>query len=288
MLGGEALLQESIELWAKKVALVQLYGPSEATIWCTAQKLQADSPANDIGYGLAALLWITSVRSHDRLCPVGCIGELLIEGPVLARGYLDDHQTELSFVENPSWARVESGQRRRFYKTGDLVRYDANGTVRFIGRKDTQVKFHGRRIEMGEIEYHLSSYNLLRQSMVTLPASGIYSQRLVAIVVLKTSKPAKYGMGELRPITSISKETSISELAKVKDFLSLRVPSYMLPQFWVAVEEIPLMVSGKMNRVLSKRFLESLTEEEQPEEMVDRENANQDLDDPLEICLRDI
>jgi amino acid adenylation domain-containing protein len=289
LLGGEALLQESLELWATKVALVQLYGPSEATVWCTAQsELKADSPANNIGRGLAALLWITSVTSHDRLCPVGCIGELLIEGPVLARGYLDAQQTTLSFIENPSWAEVESGQRRRFYKTGDLVRYDTDGTMRFIGRKDTQVKFHGRRIEMGEIEYHLSSHDLLRQSMVTLPAYGIYSQRLVAIVVLKTSKPSKYGAGELKPVTGISKETSTSEVAKVKDFLSLRLPSYMLPQFWVAVEEIPLMISGKMNRVLAKRFVESLTEEKRPEEMVDRGTVNQDLDDPMEIRLRDI
>jgi amino acid adenylation domain-containing protein len=289
LVGGEALLQEILELWATKVDLVQLYGPSEATVWCTAQPiLKPDSPASNIGRGLAAVLWITSVRSHDQLCPIGCIGELLIEGPVLARGYLDAQQTNLSFVENPGWAEVESGQRRRFYKTGDLVRYDTDGTVRFIGRKDTQIKFHGRRIEMGEIEYHLSSHDLLRQSMVTLPVNGIYSRHLVAIVVLKTSKPSKNGVGELRLITGISKEPATVELAKVKDFLSVRVPSYMIPHFWVAVEEIPLMISGKMNRVLAKRFVESLTEEESRAEIVDGGNTNQEFDDSMEIRLRDI
>jgi amino acid adenylation domain-containing protein len=288
LLGGEALVQENLELWAAKVALVNLYGPSECTIWCTAQTdLKVDSRANNIGRGRGALLWITSITNHDRLCPIGCIGELLIEGPVLARGYLDDEQTKLSFVENPSWAEAESGQRRRFYKTGDLVRYNTDGTVSFIGRKDTQIKLHGRRIEMGEIEYHLSSHYLLRQSMVTLPAAGIYCQRLVAIVVLKTSKASKDCVGELKPVTGIAKEISTSELAKIKNFLSSRVPSYMLPRFWVVVEDIPLMTSGKMNRVLAKRFVESLTEES-PEEMVDVWNTNQDLDDPVEIRLRNI
>lgn len=178
----------------------------------------------------------------------------------MARGYLDAEQKKRSFVENPSWAEAEPGQRRRFYKTGDLVRYNPDGTVSFISRKDTQIKFHGRRNETGEIEYHLASHDLLRQSMVTLPAAGIYAQRLTAIVVLKTSKASSCGgVGELKLVTGIAKETSILELAKVKKFLSCRVPSYMLTQFWVVVEDIPLMISGKMNRVLAKKFVESLT-----------------------------
>lgn len=288
LLGGEALLQENLELWAAKVALASLYGPAECTIWCTAQTdLKADGPANNIGRGVGVLLWITTITNHDRLCPIGCIGELLIEGPVLARGYLDAEQTKLSFVENPSWAEAEPGQRRRFYKTGDLVRYNPDGTVSFIGRKDTQIKLHGRRIEMGEIEYHLSSHDLLRQSMVILPATGIYRQRLLAIVVLKTSKASKDSVGELKPVTGIAKETATSELAKLKSYLSTRIPSYMLPQFWVVVEEIPLMISGKMNRVLAKKFVETLREES-PEEIVNGRNTNPNFDDPVEIRLRKI
>jgi amino acid adenylation domain-containing protein len=291
LVGGEALLQEVLDLWATKVDLVQMYGPSEATIWCTAQPLlRPGSAASNIGRGLAALLWITSVTSHERLCPIGCIGELLIEGPVLARGYLDAQQTELSFVENPSWAEVGPGQRRRFYKTGDLVRCDADGTVRFVGRKDTQIKFHGRRIELGEIEYHLSSHDLLRQSMVTLPSKGVYSRHLVAIVVLKSSsKPSGSGVGQLKLITGISKEKAASEIAKVKDFLSVKVPSYMLPQYWVAVEEIPSMISGKMNRVMAKSFVESLTERSAKEIVrSSRGNTNREFHDTVEIRLRDI
>jgi amino acid adenylation domain-containing protein len=291
LLGGEALLQESLDLWAGKVNLVQMYGPSEATIWCTSQDLQADSKPNNIGRGLAARLWITNTTNHDQLCPIGCIGELLIEGPVLARGYLDAQQTKDNFIEDPPWAQTEASQRRRFYKTGDLVKYNPNGTVSFIGRKDTQVKFHGRRIELGEIEHHLSSHESVRQSMIALPSAGMFAKHLVAIVVLKSTIPSKDGQGELKAVTGGAKETTDKQVAKVKEFLSSRVSSYMLPQYWLVVEDIPLMISGKMNRVLAKKFVESLMEEERVDETkatVNSGHTSPDLDDPIEARLRDI
>ncbi|EEP77448.1 predicted protein [Uncinocarpus reesii 1704] len=200
-------------------------------------------------------------------------------------GYLDGEQTKRSFVENPSWAKVEPGQRRRFYKTGDLVKYNSDGTVGFIGRKDTQVKFHGRRVETGEIEYHLACHDSLRQSVVILPSAGVYSKRLVAVVVLKTNQMSQESASELKVVTGIAKEKSASEVAKVKKFLSSRVPHYMVPQFWIVVEQIPLMISGKMNRVLARRFLESL-DEDNLETKVNGSMTVQKPDDPVELHLR--
>ncbi|KAF2967574.1 hypothetical protein GQX73_g5993 [Xylaria multiplex] len=293
LLGGEALLQESLEVWASKVYLAQMYGPSEAVIWCTSSKLMPNSAANNIGRGLAAVLWVVSATNHDHLCPIGCIGELLIEGPVLARGYLGIEQTRLSFVENPRWAQVEPGEHRRFYKTGDLVRYDTDGSLRFVGRKDTQIKYNGRRIEMGEIEFHLSSHELLRQSLIALPTAGVYNKRLVAVVVLKSTKPSeKSTAGEIKTIKGKARDATASEVAQLKDYLASKVPAYMLPQYWVAVEEIPLMISGKMNRVLTKKFLETLDvhDDEQSSERwpLLKETAQQSADDAVEIRLRDM
>ncbi|KAF3481900.1 uncharacterized protein GIQ15_04659 [Arthroderma uncinatum] len=288
-LGGEALVKENLELWASKVALNNMYGPSECTVWCCSNmNLKTDSAANNIGRGVGALLWITSPTNHDHLCPVGCIGELLIEGPVMARGYIDPEQTKKSFTENPRWAKVAPGQRRRFYKTGDLVKYNQDGTVSFIGRKDTQVKFNGRRIETGEIEYHLASHDLPRQSIVILPSAGVYAKKLVAVVVLKSSPLLKESTSELRALTGAAKEKSASEVARMKEFLSTRVPYYMLPQFWVVVEDIPLMISGKMNRVLAKRFVESLTQESLKEQEANGTTTNRGLDDSMELRLREI
>lgn len=288
-LGGEALLKENLEIWAPHVALNNMYGPSECTIWCCSNtNLAANSPADNIGRGVGALLWIASPTNHDHLCPIGCIGELLIEGPVMARGYIDAEQTQRSFVENPRWATLKSGQRRRYYKTGDLVRYNPDGSVSFVGRKDTQVKFHGRRIEMGEIEYHLASHGNIRQSMAILPAAGVYFQKLVALVVFKASKVSKASANALKLVAGVDKEQSVSEVAKIKDSLSSKLPSYMLPQFWVVVEDIPLMISGKMNRVLAKNFVESLTEASSEETKVNGSTTPGSLDDPVEISLREI
>lgn len=82
-------------------------------------------------------------EDHNQLVPIGCVGELLISGPILARGYLNNpEQTAEVFIENPTWSDDRSGPAasfKRFYKTGDLAKFNSDGTIHFIGRKDTQV-----------------------------------------------------------------------------------------------------------------------------------------------------
>ncbi|KAE8148645.1 hypothetical protein BDV25DRAFT_141604 [Aspergillus avenaceus] len=289
-LGGEALLKENIQVWARRVALNNMYGPSECTIWCCSNtNLKHDSPANNIGRGVGALLWIASPTNHNHLCPIGCIGELLIEGPVMARGYTDAEQTQKCFIENPRWAPLEPGQRRRYYKTGDLARYNPDGTVSFLGRKDTQVKFHGRRIELGEIEYHLASHNNLRQSMTIVPSVGVYAQKLVAIVVMNTSSAPLGTTVQLQTVEGSAREDALVQIEKIKHSLSSKVPHYMIPQFWIVVEDIPLMISGKMNRVLARKFVESMADMDGKAKVGNEPQIkNKTLEGPLEVRLRQI
>jgi amino acid adenylation domain-containing protein len=263
LLGGEALLQENLECWAGKVALSAMYGPSECTIWCTSQSgLTAQTQANNIGRGYGARLWITKSDDHNRLVPIGSVGELLIEGPVLARGYLNAEQTKDAFVENVAWAKGSSAsERRRFYKTGDLVTHNSDGTVNFVGRKDTQIKLHGRRIEIGDIEHHLASHPLVRQSMVMVPSAGVHAKQLVGVVVLADSiSPHHTNRGGTMGVSiSLSTEPHGSHLSNIKEFLSQKLPAHMIPRAWVVVQGIPLLISDKMNRVAVKKFVESLT-----------------------------
>lgn len=289
--GGEILLQEIIARWAGKLALVNVYGPSECTIWCTAHTgLRAQSSASNIGRALEARVWITNINNHDRLCPLGCIGELLIEGPVLARGYLNPEQTERAFVVNPSWAYAEPGEPRRFYKTGDLVRYNSDGTLNFVGRKDTQVKVHGYRIELGEIEHHLSQHELIRQSMVIYPTAGRYNKQLVGMVVFKSQAPSKSLRGMLKLATGSNEYALTAEVAVLKEFLHSKLPSYMVPQHWIIVEDIPLIISGKLDRVLAKRMIEGSAERlaEKISNTTDEKNLDVNFDDPVMTQVRDI
>lgn len=193
--------------------------------------------------------------------PIGSIAELLIEGPVLARGYLNAEQTRQAFVEGLAWVKSSPSERRRYYRTGDLFKYNADGTVSFIGRKDSQIKLRGRRIEIGEIEHYLASHPSVRQSIVMVPGTGIHAKRLVGIMTLEDNKPIRHVEGRKTGTASItlSTEQHESKLSDVKTFLTRTLPPYMIPEAWLVVRNIPLLISDKMDRVSMKKFVEGLT-----------------------------
>ncbi|KAH7169634.1 uncharacterized protein B0J16DRAFT_379579 [Fusarium flagelliforme] len=140
--GGESLNKADVVTWAGRVSLNHIYGTTESTIWCTLNNdLHQQSDPTNIGRSFGCITWITSPTDHDQLVPVSAIGELLIEGPILARGYLNEEATQKSFIRDPRWLKTfRTDENARFYKIGDLVRYGTDGSIQFIGRKDTQVK----------------------------------------------------------------------------------------------------------------------------------------------------
>lgn len=192
VLGGEAMSQRDLITWANELNLINAYGPSECSVIATMTGILSDKmEAANIGTGVGSLCWITDSNDHHILAPIGCVGELVVEGPLLARRYLNEpEKTAQAFIVNPTWANVgHSENPRRFYKTGDLVRYNNDGSFNFIGRKDSQVKIHGQRLELGEIEYHLLSDTTVENAMVVLPKRGPGRQALVSIVTLRKSGP---------------------------------------------------------------------------------------------------
>lgn len=156
--------------------------------------------------------------------PIGEVGELYIGGVGVARGYLKHPElTKEKFIPNPFAAAG------RLYKTGDLARYQADGTLENLGRADDQVKIRGIRIELGEIEAVLVKHPDIRESVVM--AHDIKShKRLVAYVVARQEIPS----GQI--------ETHLHS------YLSERLPDYMLPEAFVLLDDMPLTPSGKINR----------------------------------------
>ncbi|KAE8855451.1 hypothetical protein PTNB73_10108 [Pyrenophora teres f. teres] len=151
VLAGEAVGYNDVSRWPATVRIVNAYGPAEcapmATINAFANNLGADI---GIGQGMGVLTWVVDRNDYNVLLAAGQTGELLLEGPLLARGYLhDEERTAAAFVENPAWLNNEEPAketlRRRFYKTGDLVTYNKDGTLSFVGRRDTQSWFHKHR-----------------------------------------------------------------------------------------------------------------------------------------------
>jgi len=283
ILGGEAMAQSHLATWADKVNLVNAYGPSECAVVATvnSQMRRSSNPAN-LGRGLGRC-WIVDPRNHNRLAPLGSVGELLVEGPTLSTGYLNnDAKTREAFVENPRWAMhatmrypdIPSNRARRMYKTGDLVRVcdDASGEMVYMGRKDaSQAKLNGQRLELDEIVHHLAADDAVRHAVVLLPRAGPCVKRLVAVLSLRQTSGNNTAT-KLQPVTS--REASCV-VEKVQERLREKLPPYMVPSTWIVVQTISLLPSGKLNRRSVVEFVEGISEE-----MLDQINAtSQELND---------
>ncbi|KAE8849621.1 hypothetical protein PTNB85_00037 [Pyrenophora teres f. teres] len=160
VLGGEQVTATDWNRWPISVQLINGYGPTECCIVCTGYTSTQAFKTGTIGTAIASVSWVVVPEDHHKLAPLGSVGELLVEGPILARGYLNDaEKTAAAFIEDPAWlvdgCQGYPGRHGRLYKTGDLVQYNDDGELICLGRKDSQVKLRGQRIELGEVEHHL-------------------------------------------------------------------------------------------------------------------------------------
>ncbi|KAF2259632.1 amino acid adenylation, partial [Lojkania enalia] len=157
ILTGEAVQPKVVDQWVQQATVMNAYGPSESSIWTTGNKIQNKSEATNIGKPLAGGFWVVNPANIGQLVPLGAPGELLIEGPLLARGYLNDPaKTAAAFVTDPAFVQqLGLSASRRMYRTGDIVQQNADGSLTYLGRRDTQVKIRGQRVEIGEIESHI-------------------------------------------------------------------------------------------------------------------------------------
>ncbi|KAK3291647.1 non-ribosomal peptide synthetase [Chaetomium fimeti] len=258
LLGGEAAGYQLIDKWRAPTRRVLIaYGPTECTVICAGHDVTDPATLrpgkSSIGNSVGSVAWIGDARDHNKLVPIGAIGELLVEGPILARGYLDDEaKTKAAFVK-PAWA----GGYRRMYRTGDLVRYQEDGTMEYLGRRDNQVKLRGQRLELGEIEEHLIKHPEVQQGSVLLIKEGVCANKLVAVMTLKASSAFKVA-GRLSlasdPVDGLdvlaSDYVSSTTTAVSQDIASV-LPSFMVPSCWIVASQLPLMASGKTDR----RFL---------------------------------
>ncbi|KAM6484703.1 hypothetical protein HDV62DRAFT_404492 [Trichoderma sp. SZMC 28011] len=271
VLGGEMASHGDFQRWPKGVSILNLYGPCECTPTSTIRRYSQDntSPSN-IGFGMGTVTWITDPDNSQRLSPIGAIGELVLEGPLVGLGYLGEpEKTESVFVNDPAWllhgASGNLGRKGRLYKTGDLVRYNSDGSLIFVGRKDTQVKIRGQRVELCEIEKRLrDSVPNLKDVAVEVIArhDGTSSDRLVAFISFDEQYDAREG-GYANGLTEDSKASLNARLVdlpeQVEDALSASLPGYMVPTAYFALDYIPTTHSGKTDRRLLREMGSTLT-----------------------------
>ncbi|MFS1513883.1 non-ribosomal peptide synthase/polyketide synthase [Chengkuizengella sp. SCS-71B] len=223
-LAGEAVSNKMVHDFYQltdQVELKNIYGPTEATIYATQYDIPSQSDGKiSIGRPLNNVKCFI-LDKNLKLCPIGVVGELCISGDGLARGYLNRPE-----LNQEKFAKVEYLEEGKIYKTGDLARWLPDGRIEYIGRLDYQVKIRGFRIELGEIEHQLLQHPEIQESLVIEIEDMVGDKSLCAYVVGKS-------------------ELSITE---IKQFLSNYLVDYMIPTYFVQLEEIPLSLSGKVDR----------------------------------------
>jgi len=211
--------------------LMNMYGPTETTIWSTAYEVTDVGDTVPIGSPLInTRLYI--LDHHLQIVPPGITGELYIGGDGVARGYLNRPDiTAERFIQDP-FSRMPG---TRLYKTGDLARYLPNGTVEYLGRADYQVKIGGHRIELEEIEAILDQHPFVREAIVLVRGNALDDKRLVAYIVLDAA-------------SSSSGLDQVAIMRDLKSFLKEKLPDYMLPSNFVQLDAFPLTLNGKIDR----------------------------------------
>lgn len=262
VLGGEAVSQSLVDQWASQVNLIDSYGPAECTIWASHANPSATvSPAN-IGRGVGCRYWVVDIQDHNRLAPIGCVGELLIDGPNVSRGYLNEpDKTRAAFIKNPAWLLGKEEPQYNFYCTGDLVRYNEDGSLNIAGRKDSQVKHHGQRVELSEIEFHLRARSEIEAGMVILPKTGPCQGKLVAVVALTDLQPVAVEGDRIALIPDALQAQAQPQIQLVQEELGSALPSYMVPTIWIVLDSIPLTASRKINRMPISRWVATMSNE---------------------------
>jgi amino acid adenylation domain-containing protein len=259
ILGGESATQENINHWANHVRLTNAFGPTEACVYCSTAELSIESDPSNIGKSVGGNTWIVNPDDHDSLMPIGCIGEMVVSGPTLGREYFEcSSETEAAFVPAPRWMMEAGHTSRRIYKTGDLVKYHHDGTMQFIGRKDSQVKIRGFRVELGEIEHRISEASKTGSSVAAFPSSGQCKDKLVSVISFDARKHSE-GPGRTIELASDFIDSKLdNRIQTIRAELSTHVPDYMVPSIWVVLKEIPILSSGKMDRKAVKTWVENM------------------------------
>jgi amino acid adenylation domain-containing protein/non-ribosomal peptide synthase protein (TIGR01720 family) len=218
--------------------LYNLYGPTEDTVWTTWTEVEAEPDAAgfpSIGRPIANHR-VYIMGADSGLQPVGAPGELAIAGIGLAVGYLNrPEMTAQKFLDLAAKIREDTRSSTNqtltpksqiLYRTGDLARWLPEGNIEFMGRIDLQVKVRGFRIELGEIEFHLSRHNLVKDAAVIDIDTGTGDKYLCAYIVPREK----------------------FELRKLKDFLTVNLPHYMMPSYFIEIDKIPVTPAGKLDR----------------------------------------
>ncbi|WP_304942284.1 non-ribosomal peptide synthetase [Vallitalea guaymasensis] len=226
IVGGEQLttnLAKRITLNLERdVEIYNEYGPSEATVGCMIYKYDMNSDKGHVvPIGSPAANTRIYILDNDlNPVPINSIGELYISGKGLAAGYINRSElTAQKFVDNP----LENGEK--MYATGDHARFIRDGCIEYVGRKDMQIKIHGHRIELDEIKNVLLENDAVKEAIVISRKDNNGMEGLCCYYVKR----------------------SFVTVEDLRQNLAVKLPNYMIPNWFIEIDEIPLTTNGKID-----------------------------------------
>ncbi len=231
--GGEALEFHALKKWMDKYGdqqpqLINMYGITETTVHVTFKRILIDDLKNtdsNIGKPLPDLDVIIVDQNNKRV-KEGEVGEILVVGPGVSRGYLRrDKLNQERFLQDTF---IRPNENQRMYKSGDLGAFLPNGEIKYIGRADTQVKVRGFRIELGEIESVIAEYEGVDDVVVIVQDKKTEDPKIVAYLIM-------------------NHQQSAIKLKELKEVLKVKLPLYMIPNVIKEIETFPLTVNGKID-----------------------------------------
>lgn len=257
---GEAPSRNVYAKWVREgLHLINAYGPAENTLFSTMAPIEsANQDPAMIGRAYNTAAWIVDPDDQERIYPVGAVGELVLQGEQLSDGYLHEpFKTDAVFIQAPPWMHeLSEALRTTCYKTGDLCQFNHDGTLRILGRTDSQVKIRGQRLETADVEYHLRKFIDAELAVDCLTfASG--RQSLAAFVVVKDSNDQSGS----NLITSVTKE--FMELCgHATTALVGILPLFMIPTLFIPISSMPRTASDKLDRKLLRTTILQLPEKD--------------------------
>lgn len=271
LLAGEATSRDLLETWFGHLRLLNGWGPAETCCFSAIHEWTSlnESPLT-IGQPVGGLCWIVEPKDCGKLAPVGTIGEVIIQGPTILREYLNDTDKTAQAVISPppEWAPSRTLPHwGRLFRSGDLCSYNADGTIKYSRRKDTQVKIRGMRVELGEVEHHFRTHlaNDSGHIVADLLSRGVNSVQLVLYFTLgdnyhntasKSGGEVENGSEDL--FLQLEQDLRVKLRAVVRELRS-SLPRYMIPSFFIPCRRMPLIgPSRKLDRSVLRRAAQGL------------------------------
>lgn len=240
---GEPMTQSVLQKWGPK--LWQGYGPSETTNICTVKRMSHDAHIEHLGWTFPNTSVVVLLPDSLEVAPMGWVGEFCFGGDQVVDGYLNlPRTTARSFIQHRDFGRI--------YRSGDIGRMLPDGSLIILGRIDSQLKLRGQRIEAGEIESLITSTGLAGSAVAMLvKRPEVAADQLVAFY----TPPGEHH-------TTSKADQNSETIRRLFTALQSRLPSYMIPSFLVAVPNIQLTSSGKVDRKGLESWFLGLTSEE--------------------------